>query len=356
MTKRILPLLGLAFLSALTVEFLPGDQYLSSAGAGAQVGMLVFFVAFYGTGAILIRETVRRRGLGWRSILLLALAFGVFEEGLLTQSLFDPNYVGQRLLDPAYIPAFGIGALWTVFVLALHVIWSIRAPIALFEANFGDAPRLRRAGLVVCTLIFALGSAGTYAVSRATSDEHFLASPLQLGATAVIAIVLVVLALRVPQRAAVAYRPGGVLVGLVLTTAFQLGSKLDEPWPATAALVALLAIGCAVAGRFRPVALATGAILTYCWVGFLSAADHGPPEMIEQAVIVAAYLVSLVVTLRRANVPTIAHALHTGSDRGNSSGHDHVRFSALGPAAGQAGFANQEFAGRGRDRLRYQGG
>lgn len=36
----------------------------------------------YGSGAIIARELVRRRGLGWTSILLLGAAYGILEEGL----------------------------------------------------------------------------------------------------------------------------------------------------------------------------------------------------------------------------------------------------------------------------------
>jgi hypothetical protein len=64
----------------------------------------------YGGGALVIREAVRRAGRGWPSILALGLAYGVLEEGLVTQSLFNRDYAGLRLLDPAYIPALGIGA------------------------------------------------------------------------------------------------------------------------------------------------------------------------------------------------------------------------------------------------------
>jgi hypothetical protein len=52
---------------------------------------LVVLAPMYGGGALLIREVVRRRGLGWPSIILLALACGVLEEGLITQSLFNPD-------------------------------------------------------------------------------------------------------------------------------------------------------------------------------------------------------------------------------------------------------------------------
>src|SRR5215211_7373088 len=57
----------------------------------SNLGALLPDVAVYGCGALLIREVVRRRGLGWASILALDVAFGIVEEGLALGSLFNPN-------------------------------------------------------------------------------------------------------------------------------------------------------------------------------------------------------------------------------------------------------------------------
>jgi hypothetical protein len=40
----------------------------------------------------LIREVIRHKGGGWPAIVVLAAAYGVIEEGLATQSLFNPDY------------------------------------------------------------------------------------------------------------------------------------------------------------------------------------------------------------------------------------------------------------------------
>src|SRR5437870_317974 len=54
--------------------------------------MLMYETALYGSGAILVRELVRRRGLGWGSILLLGAAYGILEEGLIITSWFNPYW------------------------------------------------------------------------------------------------------------------------------------------------------------------------------------------------------------------------------------------------------------------------
>jgi hypothetical protein len=102
--RRIGPAVGLFFLAPLVAEFLLGNLPITLIGA------LLVLAPFYGGGALLIRECVRRAGRGWPSILVLGLAFAIFEEAFVTQSLFNPNYLklNLHLLDHAYIPALGI--------------------------------------------------------------------------------------------------------------------------------------------------------------------------------------------------------------------------------------------------------
>ena len=68
----------LFFLAPLVAEYLLGDIPLSNMGA------MVALAPMYGGGAILIRETVRRTGRGWPTFTLLALAYAVMEEGLVS--------------------------------------------------------------------------------------------------------------------------------------------------------------------------------------------------------------------------------------------------------------------------------
>jgi hypothetical protein len=78
-------------------------------GAGAVRLPLLFVLApVYGGAALLIREVTRRAGRGWPTILLLALAFGLLLEGVVNQSLFNPEYAHAHLLDRGFLPALGI--------------------------------------------------------------------------------------------------------------------------------------------------------------------------------------------------------------------------------------------------------
>lgn len=281
--RRILPALGLFFLSPLVAEFLLGNLPINALYA------LVVLAPLYGGGALLIREAVRRAERGWPSILILALAYGVLEEGIATMSLFNPNYVGLRLLDNGYIPQLGIGGPWTVLVLTLHVIWSIGVPIAMMEAlvpAHRTVPWLGRVGLAVTAVVFVLGVAAMTALSIAQSQ--FVASVPQLASSVVIAAGLVVIGLIVvrPQTAAAhapasgSAAPEPWVVGvaaLVASSAFKLIPHDWAPW-----LNVTLALGLAVIaivsvwiwshrrgwGDLHRLALAAGPMLTYAWTAF----------------------------------------------------------------------------------------
>ena len=158
--RGIWPALGLVFVAPLVAEFLLGNLPIKLLPA------LIVLAPMYGGGALLIREAVRRTGRGWPSILLLGMAYAIFEEAYTTQSLFNPNYLKLNLglLTPAYIPSLGISAWWTLWMFMVHGIWSISTPIALVEACVPDrarTPWLGRVGLVVVALCFCLEPAQT---------------------------------------------------------------------------------------------------------------------------------------------------------------------------------------------------
>ncbi|WP_163568238.1 hypothetical protein [Fodinicola feengrottensis] len=106
--SRVAPALLLLVLSPLVAEFLLGDFPIT------KVAFLLFVLPMYGCGAILIREIVRRTGRGWPTMLVLALAYAVLEEGITTMSLFNPNYAGDHLLAYGLIPAVGMSPVWTI--------------------------------------------------------------------------------------------------------------------------------------------------------------------------------------------------------------------------------------------------
>ncbi len=186
---RLAPALALFFLAPIVAEYLLGDLTIR------MLAPLVALGPLYGGGALLIREIARRAGRGWPTILLLAIAYAVLEEAFLTQSLFNPDYVHQRLLDYGYVPVLGTSLNWTIFVLSIHVVWSLATPILIAEGlagRIGRTPWLRLPGLVLTTVLFLLG--GTAVMTFSLKDTAFRASPMQLISAAVIALVVVVCA------------------------------------------------------------------------------------------------------------------------------------------------------------------
>lgn len=309
--------LTLALLSAITAEFLLGDQWLSGAAPlGQQIAELVLYTAFYGSAAVLIREIARGAGRGWPSILLLAFAFGVIEEGFVDQSLFNPDFAGEHLLAYGFIPGLAIGGPWTIFVLTLHVIWSMGAPIAIAESLFPRPLAGRRVvapqvqgrwlgvpGIVVACILYVVG--GTAILFATVIGPGFAGTPWQYLTAAVVAAVAIVVALRLPRM-----RPRGrgpfwwsLLTGLVATSLFVGADRLPRdvsPWLGCLVLLLPLAAGAVLAAvlRLDVLGLATGAVLTYCWLGLVKALPLGVLPAIEQCVLVAAVIAVLVVAYR----------------------------------------------------------
>jgi hypothetical protein len=178
--RRIAPAIGLFFLSPLIGEFLLGNIPIDALPIG------LFAAPLYGGGTLLIREITRRTRRGWTTMILLGFAYAVIEEGLVTQSLFNPSYVGLNLLNIAYIPVLGMGAWWTLYVLTLHTVWSTSVPIALIEALFPNqrtTPWLGKVGLAITIILLFLGAALTFYGNYAQGG--FLASAPQWIATVV---------------------------------------------------------------------------------------------------------------------------------------------------------------------------
>jgi len=285
MWHRFKPALSLILLAPLIAAYLLGSLSF------AQLVLFPIMALMYGAGALLVRELPRRTGRGWPTIILLGLAYAAIEEGLATQSLFNPHYLGLHLLDYGFIPTLGTAAPWTVYVIVLHVAWSIAVPIDFVEALFAErrtAPWLRKTGFVVRGIVYVLGVALVTFGTR--QKEKFSASGAQLAVTAVIAVVLVAAAFACSRRdASKPLHPGparwrplvlGLLAfvaGSVFHLVTQLGSEHLPPWVAVAIALAIPTGVIAVvrmtlkSGAWTDAhtdALMLGGLAAYGWLGF----------------------------------------------------------------------------------------
>jgi len=160
----------------------------------------IFLTLFYGTGVLIVHELATRWGKGWPTIMLLGLAYGVIEEGLVTMSFFNSDWMDIGFLG-TYGNFLGINWNWCVNLSIFHGVWSISVPILVMRLIFpsvdGQAILWRRpfiAALVTFPAISFLLMVSTVVVTG------YVAPPLQyLGAVAVVAL-LILMARRAPHR------------------------------------------------------------------------------------------------------------------------------------------------------------
>lgn len=117
MSRDLRTALVLFLLAPPVGEFVLGNTPLPGIAA------ITVLAPMYGGGALLIREVARRTGRGWPTMLVLGLAHGVLEAGLLDQSLFTPSFEEHEFQAVTPVPALGISALnGYAFVIAHAVL------------------------------------------------------------------------------------------------------------------------------------------------------------------------------------------------------------------------------------------
>jgi len=278
--RKISAVITLFFVAPFVAEYLLGDLPLKL------LLVVIVMAPMYGGGAVLIRELARRAGRGWPTMLMLGAAYAMIEEGLVGQSLFNHDYLKMQmhLLDHAYVPALGIGAWWTLFMLNLHTFWSMGVSIALVEGLFpaeAEVPWLGRAGDAVVAVVFVLGAVANFGIGY--KQNHFEASHTQLLSAAVLSVLLMVCAFLLPAR-----RPrvgGGAVPSAWITGAVALvlgmGVMSTPPlwgWGAVGLLLALDGVFLGLVWVFsrrtgwsslHTLSLAAGGALTYGVHAFL---------------------------------------------------------------------------------------
>jgi hypothetical protein len=314
--RKALPILCLFLLSPIIAEYLSGSL------ATSMLVILWLMAAMYGSAALLIREIAVRTGGGWPAIVLLGAAYGFVEEGWADQSLFNPSYQGLRLLDFGYVAALGTGIPWLLYVIAIHVVWSISTPIALTNSLFParrESPWLARWGMGLFALLYL---ASSFMVASYTyKTTHFFASPGQLIGTGVVVAVLVIAALFAPRWQNVPAErnaPGapllfliGFLPGAVLVVLEYFGRRaLDLSAPAAVVLMVALGLASIAAlvrfnrrnwSNAQYFALTAGLVLVYSISGFVTAATlHGPADLPGHAAVAIVCLVTLGLAWRQS--------------------------------------------------------
>jgi hypothetical protein len=150
-----------------------------------QPASLPFIMLFYGLADLLVREALVRRRLGWVSLIVLGIAFGFMNEGVIAGTWYTVRNNGYAFVGQ-------IDYTWAVALTVFHVFVSVIAPIAFIETIFparAGLPLLRRRGIVISAVVFLL----------LTSVFLFVESyrPYRIAVFA-LAITLAIIALRLP--------------------------------------------------------------------------------------------------------------------------------------------------------------
>jgi hypothetical protein len=153
---------ALLLLAPLVAELLSGS---TPPLAWNNVGGALLTISLYGSGALLAREIVRQRGLGWGNLALLGAAYGILEEGISYQSWFNPGWTPP----PDAARYFDVNWTFATAFTSIHTALSVLTSVVLAEALFpglaarpwlgrkGAAAFTLLLGLVVAVLIFSYG-------------------------------------------------------------------------------------------------------------------------------------------------------------------------------------------------------
>jgi hypothetical protein len=158
---------------------------------------LIILPALYGSGALLVRELTLRWEKRWPTILVLGLAYGIIEEGLMVKSFFDPNWVDLGLLG-VYGRWAGVNWVWSISLMIYHAVISIAIPILLVELLYPerrDEPWLGKRGRVGLSVLLAMTVAFGF-LALTTYHPPFLTYTLAI----ILTVILAWIARRLPRK------------------------------------------------------------------------------------------------------------------------------------------------------------
>lgn len=158
---------------------------------------LLFICGFYGTADIVIREAIIRRPLGLAGKVLMGVAFGFVNEGVVAGTWYHVRPDGYAFVH-------GIDWSWALSLTVFHVFVSVFVPVYVIDSVFpslAGASLLKRRGIILNCILFL----GFSALSAFAPDHR-----TQRLAVLLVAVALATLATRLPA-ARMAFTPGPLL-------------------------------------------------------------------------------------------------------------------------------------------------
>jgi len=228
------PVLVLLMFSPGIIEYLSGSSLLSAIvlnpvwfpiGLAANLGL-------YGPGVLLIREAVVRWNKGWWTVLVLGSAYGIVEEGIALNTMFNPTASVVGTLG-SYGHYLGVNTVWVPGIVMVHAVFSVAIPILLLGLALPETrgrslltPRQVRTAFAILgldvTLLFLFNLLGLH---------FFMGWPLLLGSLAVVAaLVLIAYRVRFPEDRPLPAHPylGSLWIPAVAGVALFVGVILAQ--------------------------------------------------------------------------------------------------------------------------------
>jgi hypothetical protein len=211
---------------------------------------LLFNVALYGSGALLIREASVRWRKRWAAVLLLGGAYGVGEEGFAAKTMINPN--SPIIGNQAYSQWMGINWVPLAALTIFHAAFSIMIPILLVELLFPETKGRRllgNPGMGITMIVYGLT---VFLLTAYLADPYVITSWVAVFLAAY-ASALIVAAYLVPRSflqgkgehpdwrernfllLGLGFMGGFFLIGTGLTAMGAFTGSL-VPWPVTDAL------------------------------------------------------------------------------------------------------------------------
>ncbi|KAB8189077.1 hypothetical protein FH608_042235 [Nonomuraea phyllanthi] len=264
------PILALMILAPLLAEVFSGSMP-ATAFLQPQT-FFPFVIVIYGLPVLVLREVAVRRRYGLLGLCLLGFVYGLYNEGLFSETLYYP-------LDPAneayadYGLVAGLRVPWASYILPWHGLFSMLTPVLVVELLFprwAGRPWLPASAtwiLGIVTAGLALARFLLEGEDRGAQDAATFA--VHLAAVLAAAVILWVVAGRLPRTpatgsaAALSWR--GVAAGAGTYAAVFLGTEIltsvvRAPWPLTVLYALLTVSATAWAAARRPTVARAGAV------------------------------------------------------------------------------------------------
>lgn len=332
--RRIAPALTLIVLTPMIAEVLPGATRMSA------IFVFPIEMGIWGVGALLIRAAVRHWRLGWRNMLLLAVALSFAEEFLIQQTSFAPLVI-QLVKGAPYARDYGVNWLYLLWAVGYESVLVVFLPVMLAELIFParrEQSWVSRSGLIVCGIYFAMScflAWFTWTQIARVKVFHLPAftppmTSIALAFAAIVVLILVALgpAKRLPARPSSPLSPPPVLLtgviscavavlwyGLIIL-AFRAWPNVP-PLPAAGAGIVLALMMTVLFSRWsaherwstvQRFAVVLGAMLGSMGVGFVGFIGAAPLDLYGKSVLDGIALVLLLVLSLRLRKPTVLSA------------------------------------------------